>query len=108
MSEDIWVTKKDDVRYRIKDHTGEDFSYSVLRVCPWYEWQKIKCLSDLAERIGEDHYHDEPCSIETYVCDVDLLYNGKIYPFKITGQISIDWQSKQGEAVNYIMTEEDA
>jgi len=108
MNDHIYTTRADDVRYRIKDYTGEDFPYSVSRVCPWYGGQKIKCLSDFAERIGEEHFENDPCRIETYECNVDLLYNGKIYPFKVTGQPSIDWEVKQGEVVNYTMTEEDA
>ena len=100
---DIYVTKKDDVRYRIKGYTSEDFS---LEASSFHKWKTAKLISDLAKQIGEIHFEKDPRTIYGYECNLDLLYRGKVYPFKVTGQPSIDWEVKQGEVIDYIMTEE--
>lgn len=84
------------VNYVIQDHTRNDFSS---------KWKpSMKCdinedtLEYIAEEIAENHYSDDPCNPEDYECVVGVRWNDITKWFKISAEMSVDFNVNETEA----------
>ena len=100
MRDNISILSIDDIKYRIKDYTGEEFDFIPKGVVRCVR-EKYRWISEIAEEIGEYHYNEEPDDLDNFKCCVDLLYKDKIYSFEITGERSIDWGYELKEITDY-------
>jgi len=101
MNDDFFISNIYDIKYRIKDHTGDEFDFVPKRMIR-DSANHARLISEVAKEIGQSYYfYDDSGDLDNFKCCVDLLYRDKIYSFEITGEQSINWGYQLKEITDY-------